>query len=222
MGRLLLHMDVVHPFEGGLSGVHFDDDLVAQGDCFGNDAAGGGQRQAAVFGDGGDFDDADVVTAVLSIETVADVLGEVTEMLVAHPDASGVDSRGDVLAGLVRPAAVDHVQCCPAVFGLSTDGGADEEVELHLALQVVCLDMISQGDGNHFGIAGRGETRPEQVLPGREELDGVFSLTYLAQQGLATDAAFQCSEFRHLLPPVLLWCLQPRSYDLCFHCLNDL
>ncbi len=122
-----------------------------------DDAAGGGQSQAAVLGDRRDFDDADIVATVLGVEAVAGVLGEVAEVLVTHADAAGVDPGSDVLAGLVGPAAVDHVEGRPAILGLSADRSADEQVELHLALQLVGLDMVGQGDGHHFRVAGRGE-----------------------------------------------------------------
>ena len=84
-------------------------------------------------------------------------------MLVAHTDAAFVDAGGDVLAGLVRPAAVDHVIFSPAVFGLGTDGGADEQVELPLALQVVLLNVLGNGDGHYFRVTGRGKAGPAQV-----------------------------------------------------------
>ena len=201
MRWLLLHVNVVHAFERRLTGVDFEDDLVAEANSLSNDTAGRGQSQAAVFGDSGDFKDADVVTAVLGVETVADVLGEVTEVLVAHADPAGVDSLGDVLAGLVRPAAVDHVQGGPTIFSLSTDRGTDEEVELQLTLQVVGFDVISQCDGYRFGITGRGKTGPYQVLACAEELDGVFSLHNLAEQGLATNSTFQSTVIGHFSPP---------------------
>ena len=85
--RLLLHDDVVHPLEGGLSGVDFEDDLVGGPHQFGNDAAGGGQGQAAVLVDGGDLDDGDIHPAVLGVEAVADVLSEDAQVFVAHADA---------------------------------------------------------------------------------------------------------------------------------------
>ncbi len=130
--RLLLHVNVVHPFKGRLTGVDLKDDLVAEADGFGDDPAGGGQGQTTVFSDSGNFENTDIVTAVFGVEAVADILGKVTEVLVTHADLAGVNALGDILAGLVRPATIDHVEGCPTVFSLGTDGGSDEEVELQL------------------------------------------------------------------------------------------
>ena len=79
-------------------------------------------------------------------------------MLVAHPDATLVDSGSDVLTGLIRPATVDHVVEGPAVFGLCADGGANEQVELQLTLQIVLLHMLCQRNRYNLRITGRGKT----------------------------------------------------------------
>ena len=188
--RLLLHGDVVDPFERRLPGVNFEDDLVAETNGFSNDTAGAGQGQATVFGYCRNFKDTDVVTAVFCVETVADILGKVTEVLVAHTDLASVDPFGNVLAGLVRPAAVDHVEGCPTVFSFSTDRGTDEEVELQLTLKVVGFNVVSQRDGHRFRVTGRSKAGPYQVLPIAEELDRIFRLHDFVEQGLATNATF--------------------------------
>ena len=203
--RVVAGDHVVDPFEGRLSGVDLDDDLVADHQDFGDNAAGTGRHQAAVFGDGGNFDDGQVEFAargILGVEAVAEVLGEEGEVFVAHADATLVDARGDIFAGLIGPAAVDHVEGRPAVFGFGADGSADEEVELPLALKVVLLDMVGQGDRNHFGVTGRGKAGPAEVHAGLEELDRVLGGHDLAQQGLAANAILQCSVIGHLSPPL--------------------
>lgn len=185
IGRILADNDVVNPFEGRLAGVHLDDDPVALHQDLGDDAAGGGGNQAAVLGDGGNFDNAQIETAslaVLGVETVAQILREEREVLVTHPDAAFVDAGGDVLAGLVRPAAVDHVEGGPAVLGLGPDGGADEEVKLPLPLQVVLLHVVGQRNGHHLGVTGRGESGPAEVHARLEELDGLLGSHDLAEQ----------------------------------------
>jgi hypothetical protein len=103
-------------------------------------------------------------------------------VLVAHADAAFVDAGSDVLAGLVGPAAVDHVIGSPAVFGLGTDGGADEQVELPLALQVVLLNVLGYGDGHDFRVTGRRKAGPAQVHTRLEKLDRLFSGHDLAQK----------------------------------------
>ena len=50
--RLLLHLNVVHTFEGRLSGVDFEDNSIAEADRFSDDTAGRGQSQTTIFGDG--------------------------------------------------------------------------------------------------------------------------------------------------------------------------
>ena len=151
---------VVDAFKGGLSGVNLDNDIVAHHQNFGNDAAGGGRNQAAVFGDGGYFNDRQIKFAawcVFGVETIAEILSEQGEVLVAHADAPFVDAGGDVLAGLVRPAAVDHVVDSPTVLSLGSDGSANEKVESELTLKIVFFNMFSQGDRYDLGITGRGK-----------------------------------------------------------------
>src|SRR6185369_15490499 len=174
---------VVDAFEGRLAGVYLDDDLVADHQDLGDDAAGRGRYQAAVFGDGGDFDDGQIELAafgVLGVETVAQILGKEGEVLVTHADAAFVDAGGDILAGLVRPATVDHVQLCPAVFGFGADGCADEQVELPFTLQVILLHMVGYGNGHNLRVTGRGKAGPAQVHARLEELDRLFSRHDLA------------------------------------------
>lgn len=69
-------------------------------------------------------------------------------MLIEKVDATLVDSLGDGLADLVGASPLDHVQLRPAVLGLDTGRGTDEEVVLELALEVVLLDVIGQEGGN--------------------------------------------------------------------------
>jgi len=167
----------VDPFEGGLSGVDLDDDLVADHENFRDNAAGRGRHQAAVFGNGGNFDDGDVKLAalgILGVETVAQILGKEGEVLVTHADAALVDTGGNVLAGLIRPATVDHVEGCPAVFGLGTNGCADEQVEFPLALKVVLLNVVSKSNGDYFRVTSGGETGPAEVHAGFEELNSLL------------------------------------------------
>jgi hypothetical protein len=197
--------DVMHTFEGRLAGVNLDDDLVADHEDLGDDAAGSGGNQAAVLGDGGNFDDGEVQLAglaVLGVEAVAKVLGKEGEVLVTHPDTPFVDACGDVLASLVRPAAVDHVEGGPAVFGFGPDGSADEKVELHLALEVVLLNVICQRNGYSLGVTGRGKARPAEVHSRLEELHRLFSRHNLVHKRLATYAVLQCAVLRHLVPPL--------------------
>lgn len=63
-------------------------------------------------------------------------------MLVEEVDATRVDSLGNVLADLVRASPVDHVESSPSVLRLGTCRGADKERVLHLALEVVLLDIV--------------------------------------------------------------------------------
>lgn len=69
-------------------------------------------------------------------------------MLVEKVDSSRVDSLGDVLADLVRASSVDHVESSPSVLRLGTGRGADEQGVLHLALEVVLLDVVGHSSGN--------------------------------------------------------------------------
>ena len=66
-------------------------------------------------------------------------------MLVEKADASSVDSLGNILADLVRASSVDHVESSPSVLRLGTCRGADKEGVLHLALEVVLLDVVGHG-----------------------------------------------------------------------------
>lgn len=204
VGGILVDHDVVDPFQGGHGGVDFQDDLVGHHQDFGNGAAGCAQDQATLFGDGADFDQGQVKPAgggVLGVEAVAQVLGEHGEMLVAHADAAFVDAGGDVLAGLVRPAAVDHVEGCPAVFGLSSDRGADEQVESHLALEIVLLHVVRERDGDRLGITGRGKSGPAEIHAVLQVLEGLLNRNKLAQKGLAAYTVLQRAVLRHFLPP---------------------
>lgn len=65
-------------------------------------------------------------------------------MLVEEVDVTIVDSLCDLLAHLMRRPALDHVKTCPSILSLSTRRGANEEIVLELALEVVLLDMIGK------------------------------------------------------------------------------
>jgi hypothetical protein len=69
-------------------------------------------------------------------------------MLVEELDVAVVDTLGDFLTNLMRRPALDHIETCPSVLGLSTRGSTDKEVVLQLALEVVLLDMVGQSSGD--------------------------------------------------------------------------
>lgn len=86
------------------------------------------------------------MTVVLKDRTyVNKIRREHGQMLVEKVDASRVDSLGNILADLVRASSVDHVESSPSVLGLGTCRGADEEGVLHLALEVVLLNVVGHG-----------------------------------------------------------------------------
>ena len=114
-------------------------------------------------------------------------------MLVTHTDATFIDAGSNVFTGLIWPATVDHVIDGPAVFGFCTYGGADEEVELQLTLQIVFLNMLSQGNRYDFRVTGRGKPGPAQIHTIFEKRYGLFRGHDLAQKRLALYAVLQCS-----------------------------
>ena len=66
-------------------------------------------------------------------------------MLIEELDLAIVDALGDLLADLMRAATLDHVETSPAVLRLRAGRSTHEEGVLQLALQVVLLDVVSQG-----------------------------------------------------------------------------
>ena len=75
---------------------------------------------------------------------VDEISGEHGQVLVEEVDATLVDTLGNVLADLVRRAALDHVESSPAVLSLGTGGGTDEKAVLELTLEAVLLDVVSE------------------------------------------------------------------------------
>jgi len=88
---------------------------------------------------------------------------------------------------LVRPAAVDHVQRGPAVLGLYADGRTDKQVEAELALKIVLLDVVGQGDRHFFRISGGGEARPAEAHAVFEHGDDFLGFYHFGQKGWASD-----------------------------------
>jgi hypothetical protein len=81
--------------------------------------------------------------------TYVDKIGrEHGQVLVEEVDAARVDTLGDILADLVRASSVDHVERSPSVLGLGTSRGTDKERVLHLALEVVLLDIVGHSSRN--------------------------------------------------------------------------
>lgn len=70
-------------------------------------------------------------------------------MLVEKVDTARVNTLGDVLADLMRASSVDHVERSPSVLGLGTSRCTDKERVLHLALEVVLLDIVGHSRRNH-------------------------------------------------------------------------
>jgi hypothetical protein len=65
-----------------------------------------------------------------------------TQMLVEELDVTVVDPLCNLLANLMRRPALNHIQARPSVLRLSTRRGANEEVVLELALEIVLLNMV--------------------------------------------------------------------------------
>lgn len=84
-----------------------------------------------------------------SIAYVNKIRWEHAQVLVEEVDATFIDTLGNGLSDLMRSAALNHVERCPAVLGLCAGGGADEERVLQLALQVVLLDMVGEHGWDH-------------------------------------------------------------------------
>lgn len=107
---------------------------------------------------------------VLGVVAIYKVDGEHGQMLVEEVDAALVDALGDILADLVRRPSLDHVEGSPAVLGLGTGRGADEEAVLELSLEVVLLDMVGEENGNlpaQEGQYGR-------LVPGKRNLTETY------------------------------------------------
>ena len=112
-------------------------------------------------------------------------------MLIKELNIAVVDSLCDLLSDLVRAAALNHVQPRPAILRLRTGRGAHEEVVLELALEVVLLDVVCQGNGhfpvqsltpalhtpsitsreNELGIPNARKTGPSDVRAMRKQID---------------------------------------------------
>jgi len=157
----------VETLEAGKGSVDLNDDLVGHLEQLGGSANGGTGDDAAILQNLGSLNDDDVelvVGLVLGVVTllpgcqlvraykiggsvssyVDKVNGEHGQVLVEELDAALIDALGDVLADLMRAAALNHVKTGPAVLGLSAGGGADEKAVLELTLKVVLLDMVGQ------------------------------------------------------------------------------
>lgn len=65
-------------------------------------------------------------------------------MLVEKVDTPLVNTFGNRLSDLMRSSSLNHVQPSPAVFGLGTRRGANEERVFQLALEVVLFHMVGQ------------------------------------------------------------------------------
>ena len=201
MRRTRVRHDVVDAAQHRQRGVHLDDDLVGDRKDLGGDAHAGTQDQTAVLGDGsglhhGDVQLAGVRGVVLREEAPGEVLGEGGQVDITHLDLAGVDALGNVLTGLVRPTTSvsdrsklkiprNHTQLGPAILGLGTHGGSSKQLELKL--RALLLHHISNSDGNHLGIASRGESRPTDRHSVLEELVGHFRRGHdLAKKALAS------------------------------------
>lgn len=80
---------------------------------------------------------------------VDEIGGEHGQVLVEKVDTARVNTLGDVLADLMRASSVDHVERSPSVLGLGTSRCTDKERVLHLALEVVLLDIVGHSRRNH-------------------------------------------------------------------------
>lgn len=69
-------------------------------------------------------------------------------MLVEEFDVAVVDTLGNILADLMRRAALDHVQAGPPILSFGTGGGANEEIVFQFTLESVSLDMVGQCSWN--------------------------------------------------------------------------
>ena len=69
-------------------------------------------------------------------------------MLIEEFDVAVVDTLGNILADLMRRAALDHVQAGPPILSLGTGGGADEEIVFQFTLESISLDMVGQCSWN--------------------------------------------------------------------------
>ena len=69
-------------------------------------------------------------------------------MLVEEFDVAVVDTLGNILADLMRRAALDHIQAGPPILSLGTGGGADEEIVFQFTLESISLDMVGQCSWN--------------------------------------------------------------------------
>ena len=212
VGGEFAHGDVMETFEGGHEGVDFDDDFVGHLKDLGGGADGGTGDDTALFGDGRGLNDRDVdavLGAVLGVVSlrgvleiaisgtgrgwlyVEEILREHGEMLVKELDAALVDSLGDGLSDLMGRPALNHVQLGPTVLSLSAGGGADEKVVLHLALEVVLLDMVGHRDGHQLGVADTGESRPANAGAIGEVVEEVLGLAELVKEGGAADSCLE-------------------------------
>lgn len=72
-------------------------------------------------------------------------------MLVEEVDVAVIDALCDLLADLVRSAALNHVQLCPSVLSLCAGRSSDEEVVLELSLKTILLDVIGERGWNFPG-----------------------------------------------------------------------
>ena len=69
-------------------------------------------------------------------------------MLVEEFDVAVVDTLGNILADLMRRAALDHIQAGPPILSLGTGGGADEEIVFQFTLESIFFDMVGQCSWN--------------------------------------------------------------------------
>lgn len=109
--RTRIAHDIVDATEDGQRGVDLNDDLVGEGKNLGGDTDTSSENETAVLSDGSSLHNGNVELAgvggvILGEETPGEVLGEGGQVNISHLDLASVNSLGNVLTSLVRPAAM--------------------------------------------------------------------------------------------------------------------
>ena len=65
-----------------------------------------------------------------------------TQMFIKEFDISVIDTLRNLLSDLMRTPSLNHIQPRPSVLRLSTRRSADEQIVLHLALEVILLHVV--------------------------------------------------------------------------------
>jgi len=189
--------DIVHAFQvGWLRGVYFKDDLVRAVDPGAVVADGRTGDDAAVFKDGGDFDDGEVD---LAGETIFNKLSNLAEVHVDVVDLAGVDALAHVGVALIGETQVNAVDFGEGAieFGAGRCAGKDVDLE-GLAVLMGFAYAPSEGHGHGFWVSRAGETAHADLGAGMDEGGCFVSAHDTLREGCVQDSVTGGWDRRHV------------------------